>query len=73
MNDILYPKVSFEQALKCAFEEASRRDIDCGKAVQSNVCPKYGSQMSASRKNTGYTWTCLNLDCLNHVFEADQK
>ena len=52
---------SFNDTLKCAFEEASERDIAVGKAVQSLKCPKCGWSLYAVPREKDYVWNCGNV------------
>ena len=58
---------AFNDTLKCAFEEASERDIATGKAVQSLNCPECGSPLYATEKEKIYTWNC------SAVMECDYR
>lgn len=45
------------------YEDLSNQEIESFKVQNPPGCEKCGGSMSATRREKGYTWTCLNLDC----------
>lgn len=67
---------AFDDTLKCAFEDASNRDIACGKALKENsmTCPECGSALEIFPRATGNSVICQNmLDCNYSRFEPYDK
>lgn len=52
---------AFNDTLKCAYEEATERDIAIGKAVQSLNCPKCGNPLYAVEREKDYIWNCSSV------------
>lgn len=57
-------KRTFEEVpLADAYEEASKRDTACGKALRDLNCPRCGSAMHPEVKQSTYTWRCSDNRC----------
>ncbi len=68
--------MAYHKTMKCALEDASDRDIACGKALKNNsmVCPECGYDLEVFPRQTGNSLICQNMiHCHYSRFEAFEK